>query len=463
MSFDTKTSTPYLKNNDMKKEEYTPFHQLCQGFSKLNRKTRLDRLSQYAMLNEKERDWLENSVCADALALSDQLVENVIGCLPLPLGIATNFVIDGTPRLIPMAVEETSIIAAASKTAGWIREKGTLTTTITGSHKLGQVHIPSLSPQEAHALVQILTQKKEQWAADINQHILPGLHRRGGGVTDIRLRIIPPGPNSKKNHDMGSVDIDINTCDAMGANAITQACEYLKSLLKKYCPALQVGMAIVSNLPDQQLTQARVTLPNPCPQEAQAIVDAAEFAYRDPYRAATHNKGILNGIDGLLIATGNDWRAVESGMHAYASKEGQYRSLTRWTYENNTLIGTLTAPIAVGIVGGVTQLHPTVKYCIQLMGIQHASCLSRISAAVGLVQNLGALRALTGEGVMQGHMRLHISNLLLAAGAKVEEASALHQTLMIYLKKNKKISLSDVIHCLSALRKNQLPPLEASH
>ena len=237
----------------------------------------------------------------------------------------------------------------------------------------------------------------------------------------------------------------------MGANIINQALEYLKTPIENLTGE-QVTMCILSNLNDHKVTTARVIIRNVDESLGERLQEASLFAETDPYRAATHNKGVMNGIDPVLIATGNDWRAVEAGVHAYAARTGQYKAISQWRFSNGVLTGELTAPIIVGTVGGVTALHPTANMCLRMMGIDSANHLSRVIAAVGLVQNLGALRALCTEGIIQGHMKLHLDNLLLVAGASEEEMPLLKNRLQQWLLQNKRVSLNNAHSLLEEIR-----------
>ena len=277
-----------------------------------------------------------------------------------------------------------------------------------------------------------------------------GLVKRGGGVKNLSPRILERPDGGV----MGVLHVEVKTCDAMGANIINQICEYLSEPLEKITNE-KVNLKILSNLTDTRLVQAHVDLFGIASQLGQGIEEASLFAFVDPYRAATNNKGVLNGIDPILIATGNDWRAVEAGVHAYAAHTGQYRSVTHWTYEESSkkLSGKLVAPISVGTVGGVTALHPFAKMSIRMMGVKSAEDLSRICAAVGLVQNLGALRALVTEGIIEGHMKLHIKNLVLNAGAKESESFLVQKKLEEILKITRRISLSHAREVLKDIRK----------
>jgi hydroxymethylglutaryl-CoA reductase len=274
-----------------------------------------------------------------------------------------------------------------------------------------------------------------------------GLVRRGGGVSQLTLRKLlrPDGLV------MAVIHVHMNAVDAMGANIINQVCEYLKHPIEELTGE-KITMCILSNLVDTKLTKATVVLEKIDAELAEKIQEASYFAELDPYRAATNNKGVLNGMDPILIATGNDWRAVESGVHAYAARDGQYRSITRWRRQGNFLVGELIAPIIVGTVGGVTTLHPTASMCLKMIGTKSATELSRIISAVGLVQNLGALRALTTVGIIEGHMKLHIKNLTLGAGAEEREIPYVVKKLEEILALKKRISLSNAIEVLKELR-----------
>jgi hydroxymethylglutaryl-CoA reductase len=417
-------------------------HHFFEHFSKLNRDERLARLLEAGALTQEDIYFLQTSVDPTLTDLADRLVENVIGCFPLPLGVATNFHIDGNDYFIPMAVEETSIIAAASKTAKWVRSSGSIKTTIKGQCIIGQVQIPIV--QDIETLRTLLQTHKNSLINELNQGIAHRLFQRGGGVQDLILREIPQ-PNTLP---MAVIHVLLNPCDAMGANIVSQICEALKPRIEGLTNE-QVGLCILSNLADTKLTQVNLTIHNIDLELGRRIEAASLFASADPYRATTHNKGVLNGIDAVLIATGNDWRAVEAGVHAYAARHGQYQPITRWHMEDRDLHGFFEAPVVVGTVGGVTRVHPTAQLCLKLLGVKTAEALSRIVAAVGLVQNLGALRALSQEGICQGHMKLHIDNLLLAAGATHQQMPAARHTLEKILQREKKISLVDAERALN--------------
>lgn len=417
---------------------------LFQGFSKLNRDERFARLQEMGALTSEDVRFLRAGAPVP-LELAEKFIENVLGFFHMPLGVATNFVIDGRTVVIPMAVEETSIIAAASKTAKWIGQHGHIKTEMIGREIIGQIQIAKVS--DYARVVRVLKEHEAQWVADANRDVAHGLVRRGGGVKRMDVRRVDRGDGS----DMAVIHIYADPCDAMGANIINQVCEYLKLPIES-TTGEKVTMCILSNLVDTRLTRATVEMVGLEAELMDKIVEASLFAEKDPYRAATNNKGVLNGIDPILIATGNDWRAVEAGVHAYATQGGQYRSITRWTRKQNVLTGVFEAPVVLGIVGGVTTLHPTAKMCLRMLGVDSAEELSRVCAAVGLVQNLGALRALTTVGIIEGHMKLHIKNLTLGAGANEREMPYVQKRLEEILTLHKRISLSHAIEALKELR-----------
>ncbi|MBX7231054.1 MAG: hydroxymethylglutaryl-CoA reductase, degradative [Bdellovibrionales bacterium] len=419
------------------------------GFSKLNLRQRYLRLQELGVLKTEDLEFLRQGGITST-DLAENFIENVLGYFQLPLGVATHFVIDGEPYVIPMAVEETSIIAAASKTAKWVKEFGTISTQVMGAEIIGQIQFAKV--RDLNNLRKVIKENEATWVSELNEKVASGLVRRGGGVTRMVLRDIlrPDGLT------MAVLHVYANPCDAMGANVINQVCEYLKSPLEIKSGEV-VTMCILSNLVDSKLTKSRIEMTGLETELMERIEEASLFAHCDPYRAATNNKGILNGIDPILIATGNDWRAVEAGAHAYAAQDGQYRSLTKWSVKNQTLIGELTAPLIVGIVGGVTQLHPMARLSLRILGVDSANKLSRICAAVGLVQNLGALRALTTVGIIEGHMKLHIRNLTLGAGATDRESPIVQKRLEQILSLQKRISLQNAVEVLNELRlKNKL-------
>ncbi|MGV3739996.1 MAG: hydroxymethylglutaryl-CoA reductase, degradative [Gammaproteobacteria bacterium] len=417
---------------------------LFSGFSKLNRNERFERLLTMGAITPEDVAYLQNGGLQDC-HLAEHLIENVIGHFQVPLGVATHFCIDGQTHVIPMAVEETSIIAALSKTAKWIKQHGRITTHISGQGILGQIQLAKVNNYARFE--RILLEKKDALIQDANQTVAVNMVKRGGGVLDMQIR----HHRRDDGLDMAVVHLTLESCDAMGANIINQVLEYLKAPIEALTGE-KVTMCILSNLNDQKITHAQVEIFDIAEELGQSIQEASFFAEQDPYRAATHNKGVMNGIDPVVIATGNDWRAIEAGVHAYAARSGQYQAITRWRYADKKLVGEFAAPLIVGTVGGVTSLHPTAKLCLNLLQVTSANHLSRILAAVGLVQNLGALTALCTDGIIQGHMRLHISNLLLVAGATDLEAPILKEQVHMHLRQHKVISLHHVTNLLAQIR-----------
>lgn len=417
---------------------------LFAGFSKLSREERLLRLKKMARLNDEDLDILEGKKAFNT-DLAENFIENLVGTFPIPLGIATYFNIDGRDLAIPMAIEETSVVAAASATAKWLRTlDGKITTSTIGRHIIGQVQFPSL--ETSQNVISLLESRRED-LLEIANSAVPGLLSRGGGVKDISFRSLER-PDGKQ---MLVVHFYCDPCDAMGANLINQVCETVKPALENWT-GQKVGLCILSNLVDSKLTRAEVRIPNLDAEIAKGIEEASLFAELDPYRATTHNKGVLNGIDPIVIASGNDWRAVEAGVHAYASRSGRYQPISTWKCEGRDLVGRFEAPLVVGTVGGVTKLHPTAQVCMRILGVKHADELSRIMAAVGLVQNLGALRALSTVGIVKGHMSLHATNLAIAAGASDHEMPQLKKLLANVISKEKIITLTRAKEVLQKFR-----------
>ncbi len=428
---------------------------IFKGFSKLSREDRLKALKDVGVLQESDLEYLAKGGLRDT-SLGEKFIENVIGYFQMPLGVATNFRIDGKDYAIPMAVEETSIVAAVCKSAKWIRESGSITTEVIGNEIIGQIQCAKIKDY-ADFEKKILLQKKYLIEVS-NREVAFGLVRRGGGVRDIHVRRVPRGDGT----DMAVIHVLMDPCDAMGANIMNQVCEFLKEPIEQITGE-KVTMCILSNLVDTKITRAVVHINKIDPDLAEKIEEASLFAKQDPYRAATNNKGVLNGIDPILVATGNDWRAVEAGIHAYACRDGQYRSITRWYRDQGGLTGVFEAPLVVGTVGGVTALHPTAMMCMKMIGANSANELSRVAAAVGLVQNLGALKALTTVGIIEGHMKLHTKNLALGAGAEETEIPMVQKKLEEILSIRKRISLSNAIDVLKELRANKTSASSVHH
>ena len=387
------------------------------GFYELSLEERAARVAQWAGLTPEEQATLLGT---DGLALAqaNQMIENVAGRYTLPLGIATNFLINSRDRLIPMAIEEPSVVAGVSYAAKMVRAGGGFRAEADRSLMIGQVQVVGLADVDRAA--EAVQAAREDILAEANRHD-PMLIRLHGGAKDLEVRPLYDtlaGP-------MLIVRLIYDVRDAMGANAVNTAVEAIAPLIARITGGRTL-LRILSNLADRRLARAWARVPaEQLAREgldgrevARGIFQANAFALADPYRAATHNKGIMNGIDAVAIATGNDWRAIEAGAHAYAARSGQYRALTDWHLdENGDLLGTIELPLAVGIVGGATRSHPTARVCLKILGVQTAAELAEIMAAVGLAQNLAALRALVSEGIQHGHMSLHARQIALAAGA----------------------------------------------
>ena len=422
------------------------------GFYQKSVTERVALLAAWAGLDGDETAALDQAL---SLAQADKLIENVVGRYALPLGIGTNFLVNGKEYLIPLVVEEPSIVAALSYAARLARAGGGFVTGSTEPVMIGQVQLLDVAdPQRAEDA--ILAAQEELLAA---ANTSPTIARLGGGPREIRVRHLPDTPTGP----MLVVHLLFDCRDAMGANAINTAVEILAPRLE----TLSGGRAllrILSNLSDERRAWAEVAIPASAfatpdfsgEEVVQAICEANALAVADPYRAATHNKGIFNGIDPLLIATGNDWRAVEAGGHAYAARDGQYRALTDWglaigDWEPGTgdrhlaidssqspipapqspvLHGRLELPLSVGTVGGATRSHPTAQVALKILGVSGARELSEVAAAVGLAQNLAALRALVTDGIQRGHMRLHARQMAVAAGAPPDQVDRVAQQLI---------------------------------
>lgn len=357
---------------------------------------------------------------------ADHMVENAVGTYALPLGIAQNFVVNGRPVLVPMVVEEPSVIAAASFMAKLARAGGGFTASADAPEMIGQIQVLDVSDLD-HAAERLLSYKEEllHEAAGID----PVLVRLGGGPRDIQVRKINDSPIGP----FLVVHLIYDVRDAMGANAVNTALEALAPRVAAICSG-RTHLRILSNLADHRLARAACTIPLQelafgdfsAEKVRQGIIEAWAFAAADPYRAATHNKGIMNGIDAVVLATGNDWRAVEAGAHAYAARGGTYTSLSTWGADpQGNLIGSLELPMAVGTVGGATRVHPGAQVALKLMKIESASQLAEIIVSVGLAQNLAALRALATEGIQRGHMGLHARQVAVAAGASEAQVERL--------------------------------------
>ena len=375
-----------------------------------------------------------NSLSGDGalpLTVADGMIENVIGRFELPLGVATNFQVNGKDYLIPMAVEEPSVVAAASYMAKLARFSGGFKACSDRPIMRAQIQVMGVQDLKS-AKERILKCKSELInAANEKDKTLVNL---GGGCEDIEVHLFEDTPSGP----MVIVHLLVDVRDAMGANTVNTMAEYIAPQIEKISKG-QVRLRILSNLADKRLVTASVKIasgqfdtPDYKGNEViKGILEAASFAAVDPYRAATHNKGIMNGIDPVVIATGNDWRAIEAGAHAFAAIGGHYTSLTHWSSPNDSeLVGKITLPMAVGLVGGATKTHPTAKAAVALLGVKSATELGQVIAAVGLAQNLAALRALATEGIQRGHMMLHARNIALQVGASGSQIDLIVQSMV---------------------------------
>jgi hydroxymethylglutaryl-CoA reductase len=381
------------------------------GFYKLTPKERIKLVKDFADLTDQEIDVLWSTGALE-IELADRMIENVIGTFPLPLGIAMNFLINGKDYIVPMAIEEPSVVAAATYAAKMAREKGGFFTSSTDPVMIGQIQaIDILDPFAAK--MKILAAKNEilKKANEMD----PLLVSVGGGAKDLDVKVI-----DTKSGPMVITELHVDCRDAMGANAVNTMAEAVAPMIERLTGG-RVYLRIISNLAVKRLARAYTVIPKEAvggEEIVDGIVEAYNFASADPYRAATHNKGILNGIIGVVIATGNDHRAIEAGAHAYAVKNGQYGPLSHWEKDSDgNLVGSIELPMAVGLIGGATKVHPTAKVAIKILGVKSANELGEIMTAVGLAQNLGALRALAHEGIQKGHMSLHARNVAITAGA----------------------------------------------
>jgi hydroxymethylglutaryl-CoA reductase len=401
------------------------------GFYQLKPFERLQAVRSFDGLNDDDLRQLHGGNGALTVERADKMIENVIGTINLPHGIATNFQINGCDVLIPMVVEEPSIVAGASYAAKLARAGGGFQASATPPLMIGQVQLVNVaSPQSARD--DIMTRKEEILTLANQQSA--SLFALGGGAQDVEVHLFESSPMGP----MMVVHLIIDCRDAMGANAINTMAEAVAPLLEQISGG-RAYLRILSNLSDRRLARARALIPVSALERdglsgeavAEGIMWAYAFAAVDPYRATTHNKGILNGIDPVLIATGNDWRAVEAGAHAYAARSGSYTSLSVWERdEAGNLIGTLELPLAVGIVGGATKVHPTAQAALKLLNVKHANELAEICACAGLASNLAAMRALATEGIQRGHMSLHARQVALAAGAHGTEVDELAHRLI---------------------------------
>ncbi|HRL21845.1 MAG TPA: hydroxymethylglutaryl-CoA reductase, degradative [Alcaligenes sp.] len=408
------------------------------GFHKLSPDERLQKTADFAGLNADAVTHLRNMGNLDP-ALADRLIENVVGTMNIPLGIATSLKIDAQDYLIPMATEESSVVAAVSNAARQCYDHQGFQTSMSGTFMIAQIQLVQ-SPNPHDSRLRILERKDE--IRSLCNECDPILVQMGGGFHDLNVRVL-----QTEGGPMVITHIVVDTKDAMGANAVNTMAETLAPHIERWTGG-KVYLRILSNLADQRLARARAVWTCEAiggPAVRDGIVSAYQFADADPYRAATHNKGIMNGISAVVLATGNDTRAVEAGAHAYAARNGHYGSLTRWevTPEGH-LAGSIEVPMAVGLVGGATKLHPTARACLQILNVQSAQQLARVIAAVGLAQNFSALKALATTGIQKGHMSLHAQNIAMMAGALGDEIAVLADKLVALGKVRVDIALEEL-------------------
>lgn len=388
------------------------------GFYKRTLAERAALVAQWANLTPQEQSTLLGISGLNATQ-ADNMIENAVGVYALPLGIATNFLINEKDYLVPMVVEEPSVVAAVSNAARLFREGGGFTTSSDEPVMIGQMQV--LDVDDVYAAAGAVKAQRARLVQYINEEIGGSIVRRGGGARDIEVRPMPETAAGA----MLVVHLLYDARDAMGANAVNTAVEALAPEIEAITGG-RVNLRILSNLTDRRKARVEGNIPASAlatdalsgEQVVKAIVEAGVFAEVDPHRAATHNKGIMNGIDAVAIATGNDWRALEAGAHAYATRNGQYTSMSRWEQgEDGSLHGSMEMPLAVGIVGGATRVHPTAQVALKILGVETARELAEITVAVGLAQNFAAIRALATEGIQHGHMRMHARQIAVAAGA----------------------------------------------
>jgi len=397
------------------------------GFYKLPPEERVDALEANELIDAADAE-LYRTGCLP-LHNASVMVENVFATFELPLGVGVNFSINGEDRVVPMVVEEPSVVAAVSNMARLTRAGGGFVAETDASVMIGQIQLMDVAnAPECVARLQRALPELERLASAVH----PRLVARGGGMRGMEVRHCVYDEPGFPREDMVVLHFYLDCVDAMGANMINTIAERLAPHIEALTGET-VGLKILSNLADRRLARAHVTVPAAAletepgngPDVAYRIASAWRFAWADPYRAATHNKGVMNGIDAVALATGNDWRAIEAGAHAYAARDGQYRPLTTWRLQaDGSLHGSIEVPMQFGTIGGPVNMHPKVAANLRLLGVSTAGDLAGIAAAVGLAQNLGALRALATEGIQAGHMRMHARSVAASAGALPEEIEA---------------------------------------
>jgi len=423
------------------------------SFYRLPPAARLEQLESAGVIDEAASDIYKNKGLT--VENADLMVENVISVLALPCAVAVNFVINDRPRIIPMVVEEPSVVAAVSHMAKLARKSGGFHAEADPSIMIGQVQLRNVG--NATATIHVLQAALPELRT-IAANVHPRLSRHGGGLREMKVRHVVYDEPGYPREDMVVLHFHLDCADAMGANMINTVAETLAPHVSAITGEV-VGLRILSNLADQRLARAWVELkpfqlstPEISGEEViEGIASAWRFAWADPYRAATHNKGVMNGIDAVAVATGNDWRAIEAGAHAWAARDGQYRPMTTWRVtEDGNLRGSIELPMQFGAVGGALRVHPTVQSNLKMLNNPSAREIAAIAVSVGLAQNLGALRALATEGIQAGHMRMHARTLAGAIGARGVEVTAVTEQLV----QEKNYSTERASEVLNSLRHN---------
>lgn len=416
-----------------------------EGFYRLPMADRVRIVKEFGGLTDEEAMAITGFGGIDP-GVPDRMIENAVGSMSVPLGIAVNFLINGKDYLIPMAIEEPSVVAAASNAAKMARDRGGFSAGSTAPVMIGQVQLADV---RAPTRVRHLILEKKHEILDLANKQDPMLVSLGGGAKDLEVRVLDTlrGPNV-------IVHLLVDVRDAMGANAVNTMAEAVAPMIESLVDG-RVYLRILSNLATHRLARAHALWAKDSiggEEVVDGVIEAYAFAEADPYRCATHNKGIMNGIDSLMLATGNDWRAIEAGAHAYASRTGSYKPLT--TFEKTPegdLVGAIEIPMAVGLVGGATKVHPTARACIKLLGVKTAQELGEVAASLGLAQNLAALRALATVGIQKGHMTLHAKNIVASVGCPPELVDEVVRIIVA----EKKIRMDRAQEVIEELRKRK--------
>ena len=416
------------------------------GFHRLAPAERLDAIAAFSGV---DRDTLETACAPEGLPaeVAHAMSESVVGRFSLPLSFATNFRVNGRDFVVPMAIEEASVVAASSNAARLLRDGDGIEARATEPIMIGQIHFPD--PPPAPFLEQAVERHKEELGAFLDSRD-PHLVAAGGGFRGLRIRRLA----DQDDRPIAVLHFLVDVRDAMGANAVNSMAEAVAPLLEQWTGA-RVGLRILSNLPIHRRVEVKGRVPigeeGFDRAQAERVEEASRFAEADPYRAVTANKGVMNGIDAVLIATGQDFRAVEAAAHAFCAKEGRYGPLVRWRAREQHLEGSMDIPLALGTVGGITEVHPTAQINLRVLGTSGARELAEVVAAVGLAQNFAATRALANEGIQSGHMRLHARNVAMAAGAGADEVPGVVGAMI----GKGRIDSETALSCLEELRREE--------